>query len=177
MTRRAALKWLHWLSAGLILYFYLVEPEEVRGQANKAEALSTHAGMGVLLALVTAIWLGMFLWKGLAGRPGPKLPNWGKRFHTLSHKVLQYGVPVMVATGAFSGLAAPFVIRAFGTVPINPGIGGKGLHKFAGEIHEVVFNALLFVIVAHVLFHVWRHFLLKDNALRIMAPKPLHKYL
>jgi cytochrome b561 len=26
-------------------------------------------------------------------------------------------------------------------------------------------------------FHLWRHFLLKDNALRIMVPKVLHKYL
>ncbi|WP_127112696.1 cytochrome b [Shimia sediminis] len=177
MTKRTFIKWLHWLSAGLILYFYLVEPEETRGQTNKAEALSTHAGMGIVLGLVTAIWLFMFLRKGLAGRPGPKLPGWGKRFHTLSHKALQLGVPLMVATGAFSGLAAPFVIRAFGTLPINPGFGGKGLHNLAEEIHEVVFNALLFVIVAHVLFHLWRHLMLKDNALRIMAPKALHKYL
>ena len=28
MTRRTALKWLHWLAAGLILYFFLVEPED-----------------------------------------------------------------------------------------------------------------------------------------------------
>jgi cytochrome b561 len=35
----------------------------------------------------------------------------------------------------------------------------------------------MILIVAHLLFHVWRHFWLKDNALRIMVPKPLHKWL
>ncbi|MDO6520538.1 cytochrome b/b6 domain-containing protein [Shimia thalassica] len=178
MNRRSFLKWLHWLSAALILYFFLVEPEDdVQGALAKADALSTHAGMGVLLALVTALWLGLYVRKGLAGRPGPKLPAWGKRFHELSHKVLQIGVPVMVASGAFAGLAGPFAIRAFDWFQITPGIGGKGLHNFAEEVHEIVFNGLLIVIVAHIIFHVGRHFLLKDNALRIMAPRVLHKYL
>lgn len=177
MTRRTLLKWLHWLSAGLILYFFLIEPEDPRGAAAKAEALSTHAGMGILLALVTALWLGLYLCKGLAGRAGPKLPALGKRFHHLNHVVLQLGVPVMVATGAFAGLAAPFLILAFGIVPINPGFGGKGIHDLAQDLHELVFNGLLFVIVLHVAFHLWRHFVLRDNALRIMVPKSLHRYL
>lgn len=177
MTRRTLLKWLHWLAAGLILYFFLVEPEEVRGAAQKGAALSTHAGMGVLLGIVTALWMGMFWSKGLAGRPGPKLPGWGKRFHSLSHKALQYGLPIMVATGALTGLAAPFMIRAFGVLPITPGTAPKGLHKLAEEVHEIAFNTLLVLIIAHIAFHLWRHFVLKDNALRIMVPRALHKYL
>ncbi len=36
---------------------------------------------------------------------------------------------------------------------------------------------ILGVIVAHTLFHLWRHYLLKDNALRIMVPRHFHKYL
>lgn len=175
MKRRNTIKWLHWLAFGLILYFFLVEPEEMR--SNPGLGLATHSGMGVLLALVAAIWLGMFLSKGLAGRAGPKLPGWGKRFHTISHKALQIGLPVTVATGAFAGLVAPFVIRAFGIVPINPGTGSKGIHEFAENIHEIAFDAFFVLILAHAGFHLWRHFGLKDNALRIMVPKALHKYL
>ena len=36
----------------------------------------------------------------------------------ISHKALQYGLPIMVATGALTGLAAPFMIRAFGVLPL-----------------------------------------------------------
>ncbi|WP_282181448.1 cytochrome b [Aliiroseovarius marinus] len=175
MTRRTTIKWLHWLAFGLILYFFLVEPEEIRG--NPGLGLATHSGMGILLALVAAIWLGMYLSKGLAGRAGPKLPGWGKQFHALSHKVLQIGLPVTVATGAFAGLAAPFAIRAFGLVQINPGNAPKGLHSIAEEIHEIAFDAFFILMLAHAGFHIWRHFGLKDNALRIMVPKVLHKYL
>lgn len=171
MKHRTVLKWVHWLSAGLILYFLLVEPEENR--ADPGAALSAHAGVGMLLALTVALYLR----KGLAGRPGPKLPGWGKGFHRLSHLALQWGVPVVVLTGALSGLAAPFVIRAFGLLPINPGFGAKGVHGFFEEIHEFAFDALLVGIVLHALFHVWRHVRLKDNALRIMTPKALYKYL
>ncbi|EEB71452.1 cytochrome B561 [Ruegeria sp. R11] len=169
------LKWLHWLSLGLILYFFLVEPEE--SQTNPGLALATHAGVGLVLAVVVLVWTLVYLRKGLAGRAGPKLPGWAKRFHLLNHKVLQIGLPVMVATGALAGLFAPFAIRAFGVVPINPAIGSRSLHGLAEELHEIAFDALLVAIVLHAVFHLWRHFLLKDNALRIMVPKVLHKYL
>ena len=175
MSRRSVIKWLHWFSLGLLLYFFLVEPEESRTAPGLA--LSTHAGMGVLLALVAGVWLLLYLRKGLAGRPGPKLPGWAKRFHPLGHKALQIGLVVVVASGALAGLVAPFAIHAFGLMPINPGIGGKGLHELVTEIHEIVFDGMIFLIVAHALFHIWRHLLLKDNALRIMVPKLLHKYL
>ena len=47
----------------------------------------------------------------------------------------------------------------------------------AEEIHEITFDLLIIGIVVHALFHVWRHFRLKDNALKIMVPKSLHKWL
>lgn len=175
MNRRSVLKWMHWLSAGLILYFFLVEPDEV--PTDPGAGLSTHAGMGLVLAIVVGIWTLIYLRKGLAGRPGPKLPGITKRLHPLSHRVLQWGMPIVVATGAIAGLAAPFAIRAFGWLQINPGIGTKTMHDLAQEVHEIAFDALIIVVVGHIGFHLWRHLWLKDNALRIMVPRILHKYL
>lgn len=175
MSRRTVVKWLHWLSAALILYFFLVEPEDNR--TDPGGALSTHAGVGLVLAVVAALWLGLYLRKGLAGRPGPKLPAWGRRLHPAMHKALQWGLPAVVATGALAGLAAPFVIHAFGALPVNPGIGAKGVHELAQNLHELMFDGLMLIVLAHTGFHVWRHVRLKDNALRIMLPRALHKYL
>ncbi|WP_164658092.1 cytochrome b [Tropicibacter sp. Alg240-R139] len=175
MNRRSVLKWMHWLSAGLIGYFFLVEPDEL--PADPGAGLSTHAGMGLLLAIVVGIWTLIYLRKGLAGRPGPKLPRPLKPLHPLSHKALQLGMPIVVATGAMAGLVAPFAIHAFGWLQINPGIGSKTIHDLAQEIHEIAFDALVLVVIAHIVFHLWRHLWLKDNALRIMVPRILHKYL
>ena len=175
LNRRALIKWLHWLSLAIIIYFFLIEPESVSRMG--AAALATHAGMGILLGLLAAIWTAMYLRKGLASRPGPKLPKWGKVIHAFSHRALYIGLPFMVFTGAATGFAAPYVIRAFGILPISPGMNARGLHSLLEELHEITFNALLALILAHAAFHLWRHLALKDNALKIMVPKRLHRWL
>ena len=175
MSRRTFIKWLHWLSFGLIAWFFLVEPDE--NSADPGGALSFHAGMGMVLGAITLIWFVLFVAKGLAGRPGPKLPGGARRVHPLSHKILHWSVVAMLATGGLAALTAPFAISAFGALPIGPGIGGKTLHGLAQDVHEIVFNALLAVIVLHAASHIARHVLLKDNALRIMVPKVLHRWL
>lgn len=175
MTRRTAIKWLHWLSLGLILYFFAVEPEDV--ERLGAAALATHAGVGAIFGLVVLIWFVMYLAKGLAGRAGPKLPGWGRRWHPFGHKAMYWGLLAMAASGGLIGLFAPYLVMAFGLFPIAPSLDVKMLHDGAQELHEIVFNALLAGIVVHAGFHLWRHYLLKDNALRIMVPRALHKYL
>ena len=175
MNRRGTIKWLHWLSLAMILYFYAVEPEDVERLGNAA--LATHAGVGALFALVVLIWFVMFLTKGLAGRAGPKLPSWGKRFHPLSHKAMYWGLVAMAISGGLIGLFAPYVVLAFGAIPIAPSLDIRFLHDASQELHEIIFNVLLAAIVLHAAFHLWRHFGLKDNALRIMVPRALHKYL
>ena len=83
----------------------------------------------------------------------------------------------MVLTGGLAGLTAAFPVRAFGVIPLSPGWGSDTLHGIAEEIHEFAFDALTVLIIAHAGFHIWRHLRLKDNALRIMTPKALHRYL
>jgi cytochrome b561 len=62
-------------------------------------------------------------------------------------------------------------------LPIVPGLAVKGLHDVFTEVHEIAFNALLIALMVHVLFHISRHYMIKGNALGIMAPKALHRYL
>jgi cytochrome b561 len=175
MRNRTVLKWLHWASFFLIAYFFFVEPEDVENLG--ALALATHAGVGVLLAFVTVLWTLAVVRKGLAGRPGPKLPTLAKTFHPLGHKALHVGLIAVTATGALAGFAAPYVVKAFGVLPISGGWGTDTLHDFLSEVHDVSFKIMLIAILIHVIFHLWRHFGLKDNALRIILPKRLHRYL
>ncbi|WP_415402288.1 cytochrome b/b6 domain-containing protein [Tateyamaria sp. SN3-11] len=175
MTRRTTLKWLHWLSFALILWFWLVEPEDVARLGGAA--LATHAGMGTILALLSGAWFAMYMRKGLASRAGPKLPIWARHAHGLKHKALTWGLPGVVLSGALAGFAAPYAIHLFGVIPFFPGIGTKGLQSFFEGLHEIAFDGLLVVLVLHVAFHLWRHYIIKDNALRIMAPKRLHRHL
>ncbi len=175
MTRRTTLKALHWLSFGLMGYFFLVEPENVRQLGGAA--LATHAGMGTILAIVVTVWLVMYLRKGLASRPGPKLPGWARTAHGWMHRAMMWGSFAVVLSGALAGFAAPYAIHLFGLIPFFPGVGSQGLHDTFSDLHELAFDVMVIGVVAHVVFHVWRHYAVRDNALRIMAPKVLHKYL
>lgn len=175
MTRRTTLKWLHWLSFGLILWFWFVEPQNVERLGGAA--LATHAGMGVVLALLVTAWSVMYARKGLASRPGPKLPGWARTAHPVMHRALMWGMPAVVLSGALAGFAAPYAIRLFGVIPFFPGWGSRAIHGTLEEIHETAFDILLIALALHVAFHLWRHYKIKDNALRIMAPKALHRYL
>lgn len=175
MARRTAIKWLHWISLALILYFFAVEPEDVRRLG--AAALTTHAGIGVIFGTVVAIWFAMFAVKGLAGRAGPKLPGWAKTAHPLAHKTMYWLLLAMTISGGLIGLFAPYIVLAFGLFPIAPSLNVGTLHGAMQEVHEVVFNVLLAAIIGHAGFHIWRHLFIKDNALRIMVPQRFHKYL
>ncbi|MEO1490766.1 MAG: cytochrome b/b6 domain-containing protein [Pseudomonadota bacterium] len=93
-------------------------------------------------------------------------------------KWLHWLVPLTVLTGGMAGLAPDYPVMGFGIVPLNPaGWGTPGLHDLAEDVHEIAFNVTILLIFAHMAFHIWRHFGLRDNALRIIAPKALHRFL
>ena len=180
LLHRSIVKWLHWLSAFIILYFFAVEPHlpELGSDAAKTAAMATHAGMGAVLGIVVLLWTGLFALRGPVGKAGPKLQGLARSSYGVLNISLYYALPLMVLTGLATGLAAPFLILGFGLIPLNlEGIGSPQLMAIAEDIHEIAFDGLLILIVAHSGFHLWRHFRLKDNALRLILPSALHRYL
>ena len=81
------------------------------------------------------------------------------------------------AAGFLLGLTSPVLLKAGGFLPIAPQLGLKELNHLVGRIHIYEFYLLAALVAAHAVFHVWRHLRLRDNALRIMAPRRLHRFL
>ena len=123
------------------------------------------------------IWTADYLRRGLASRPGPKLPKPARLIHRAMHVTLIWGLFGVALTGFLLGLTSSVLLWAGGIVPIAPPMGWPHLNDMVGRIHEIEFYLLAGLVAAHALFHIWRHLALKDNALRIMAPKRLHKFL
>jgi cytochrome b561 len=44
------------------------------------------------------------------------------------------------------------------------------LHETLEEVHEFLFNAMLLIVVVHILAALYHHFVLKDGVLRRMLP-------
>ncbi|MBF9061419.1 cytochrome B [Rhodobacterales bacterium HKCCSP123] len=173
--RRTLLKALHWGLVPFFLWFLFADPEALR-RAGPAW-FTLHSVNGLIFVTLSLVWTIWHLRRGLASRPGPKLPPWARRLHPILHKTLIWGL-FLVALGGFGlGLTAARMMQAGGIVPIAPPLDLPRAHAAVSLFHVWQFYALAAVALAHAIFHVWRHVVLHDNALRIMAPRALHRWL
>ena len=88
-----------------------------------------------------------------------------------------WGLIGVAITGFLLGLTSTKLLKAGGFLPIAPPLGLPEANEMIGTFHIYEFYILGAVVAAHAGFHIWRHVWLRDNALRIMAPKTWHKFL
>lgn len=173
--RRTVLKWVHWIMLPLLIWFVIMQPKDVVPMGKLA--FKIHSNMALFFVSVSILWTADLMRRGLAGRPGPKLPPWARRTHTIMHKTIIWGLFCVGFTGFLLGLTSSVLLKAGGFLPIAPPMGLKHANELVGDFHILQFYTLAAIIAGHALFHIWRHFHLHDNALRIMVPKTFHKWL
>lgn len=174
-TRRTALKLLHLAIIPLLVWFALVEPGDVERIGPWAVRL--HSVLGLAFVTLGLVWFADRLWRGPVGRPGPKLSPRLKRLHVWLHRALVWGLFGVALTGLAIGITASRQLWAGGIVPIGVPQHWPELHALAGRVHVIEFYVLGALVAGHVAFHTWRHLRLRDNALRIIAPRALHRFL
>jgi len=174
-ARRTALKWLHWIMVPLFVWFILVTPDDVLPFGPKA--FQAHSILALIFVTLSLIWYADYMRRGLASRPGPKLRGWLRPLHVWLHKLLIWGLFIVALGGFLLGLTASRLLKAGGFLPIAPPLGLKDANHVIGQLHIYQFYLLGVIAVLHAAFHIWRHVKLRDNALRIMAPKALHRFL
>lgn len=173
--RRTWLRGLHLSMIPLLIWFVIVTPEMVVPMGPKA--FQFHSILALIFVTLSLIWMADYMRRGFASRPGPKLPPWARKFHRFIHKCIIYGIFGVAITGFFLGLTSPRVLFAGGFLPIAPALDLRHANDIIGQIHIYEFYLLAALAAAHGCFHIWRHVKLKDNALRIMAPKVFHRWL
>ena len=173
--RRAWLKFSHALMIPLLVWFIFVTPDDVLpfGRA----AFQAHSMLALLFVTICLIWYADYLRRGLASRPGPKLGPKARRIHRIIHVAIIWGLFGVAVTGFLLGLTSSKLLKAGGFLPIAPPLGLRDANEIVGQIHIYEFYLLGAIVVFHAGFHIWRHVALRDNALRIMAPKFLHRFL
>lgn len=175
-TRRVMLKWGHLLMIPLTVWFVIATPRFVSRNFGTA-GTELNSDIALLFVTICLIWSVDHMLRGLVGRPGPKLSPRLRIFHRLLHKTIVWGLFCVALGGFLLGLTADRVLFAGGWLPIAPPLDLERANHVIGKIHIYQFYALAALTLGHGAFHVWRHLWLKDNALRIMAPKVLHRFL
>lgn len=173
--RRTVMKALHWGIIPFFVWFLFADPEVLRRMGPAY--FQFHSTMGLIFVTFALVWTGWTLRQGLLSRPGPKLQGWARRIHRPLHLTLVWGLFAVALGGFLLGLTASFQMKAGGFIPIAPPLNKPVAHDLIGIAHTYQFYALAAVVAFHAAFHIWRHIKLRDNALRIMAPKVFHRYL
>jgi len=174
-TRRTWLKVSHALMIPLLVWFIFVTPEDVTPFGPLA--FLAHSMLALIFVTISLLWYADYMRRGLAGRPGPKLGPRASRFHALIHRVIIWGLFGVALTGFLLGLTSSRLLKAGGFLPIAPPLGLPEANEIVGAIHIFEFYLLGIIVILHAGFHIWRHIWLRDNALRIMTPKRLQRFL
>ena len=174
-SRRSTLKALHWAMVPLLIWFILVTPDDVLPFGPTA--FQIHSILALVFVTRCLLWTADYLRRGLASRPGPKLPPWARIAHQLMHKALIWGLFLIAVGGFLLGLTSSRLLKAGGFLPIAPPMGLHQANELIGTLHIYEFYLVAVIALAHAAFHIWRHVRLRDNALRIMVPRALHRFL
>ncbi len=174
-SRRTALKVLHWSMVPLLIWFILVTPADVLPFGPTA--FQMHSLLALFFVTLCLLWTADYLRRGLASRPGPKLKGWARRLHQGLHKALIWGLFGVAVTGFLLGLTSTKLLKAAGVLPFAPPLDLPRANEIVAQLHIYEFYLVAALALIHAAFHLWRHLHLRDNALRIMVPKALHRYL
>ena len=174
-SRRTALKIIHALMIPLFVWFLLITPDVVVPMGRGWFAL--HSNLALIFVSICLWWTADLMRRGLASRPGPKLSGWARAVHRPLHLSIIWGLFLVALGGFLLGLTSMVQLRAGLWLPIAPPMGWRAANEIIGTLHIYQFYLLGVVIAFHAAFHIWRHVRLRDNALRIMAPRALHRFL
>ena len=173
--RRTWLRISHTAMIPLLVWFIIVTPEMVLPFGNAA--FQIHSALALVFVTISLLWTADYLRRGMAGRPGPKLGPKGRVLHRILNTAIIWGLIGVALTGFVLGLSSDRLLKAGGLLPFAPPLDLPTLNKISGQVHIYEFYLLGLIVAAHAAFHIWRHLKLRDNALRIMAPKALHRFL
>lgn len=157
-----AQKILHWVMAFLIMMDLAVAQKfgDVMANWDRFQSRSDHAGIGVIVALLLLLRLGL-RWRYGAPPLPASMPAWQQKLAQAAHALLYLLIILLIASGILTAMAADSLIEPFGLFALNDGIAGN----FVGlrQIHQAVTWALIALIAAHILAALYHLFWRRDG--------------
>ena len=148
-------RFLHWSTAGLLLFAYLDNGDVTHALRDPA-AMRMEAWLGIGIA---AVFAARFFWmqhgNGGASRLPADTPAWERRLAWLAHYSMYLCVLAIVATGLL--------------IPAAQTTGSRALVGAAGGLHEFVTGFTLFVIGAHAVAALWHKLVRQDGVWEAMS--------
>jgi cytochrome b561 len=164
---------LHWTIGALILvmaYLGLTMTDLPNGP-DKISTYALHKSIGLTILALVALRL---VWRLYAGtpKPVPGTPPWQARIAGLVHVAIYALLFAIPLSGWVLNSAAGFPLQWFGLVNLPKIVAtGRELRELAEDLHELMFWALVLLVVAHAGAAVWHHLFQRDATLARMLPR------
>lgn len=167
---------LHWLIAISIIAL-LVVGKYMHGlpndDPNKFALYQLHKSFGIAVLVLTVVRI---FWR--LGHPVPALPGtmpgwqkWASHIVHFSLYALMLAIPLSgwaVASSSSSGV--PTILFGLVELPHLPVGTDHDTHEFYEEVHELLGNLMILLLIGHVVAALKHHFVDKDTVLARMLP-------
>jgi cytochrome b561 len=163
---------LHWTIGALILvmaYLGLTMTDLPNGP-DKIRTYALHKSIGLTILALVALRL---IWRLYAGtpKPVPGTPPWQARIAGLVHVAIYALLFAIPLSGWVLNSAAGFPLQWFGLVNLPKIVAtSRDLHALAEQLHELMFWALVLLVVTHAAAAIWHHLFQRDATLGRMLP-------
>lgn len=173
-TRYGALSiFIHWATAVLVIGLIALGlyMEELPKGPDKLEWVQLHKSLGVLALALVAVRL---LWTWINRRPAAPQTgaNWERLLTRTTRLLLWAGLIGLPLSGWIMSAAGGREVSFFGLFAL-PAIVAENhtLHELAEELHEILGQMLIPVILLHIAGALKHHFVNRDDTLMRMLPR------
>ena len=169
---------LHWLVLGLLTVQFIGaqimpegEDEAVQSAPAAGSLVDWHMSLGVLIALVIVVRLA---WRATWTAPAlpDALPAWQEKAARLTHVAL-YGLLLAIPFAGWAWASAKgWTVTLFHTLALPALLPSGTLTELFGDLHALLANLMLAMVVLHVAAALWHQYVLRDNLLARMWRGP-----
>lgn len=163
-------KVVHWLMAILIMLDLFIAQKfgDVMEEADRLESRVDHGSMGTIVALLFIIRLVLRFRHGAPALPESMTP-WQQKAASAAHLLLYLLIGFLIISGLATAVNATDPIALFGAIDITLGQTQGDAFTFFRQFHEFATNAVIALIVIHVLAALYHLVIAKDDSTKKMA--------
>ncbi|MDX1734047.1 MAG: cytochrome b [Halioglobus sp.] len=158
-------KVLHWLMALIICLDLFIAQKfgNVMEDWDRLESRSDHASVGTVVTALFIMRIFFRLRHGAAALPAG-MSVWQIRAAHLAHFAMYFFIGLLIFSGIATAVNAAEPITLFGQFDITLGQAGEDLFQQIRPIHEFATNAVIALIVVHILAALYHQFIARDDS-------------
>lgn len=159
-----AQKVIHWLMAILITLDLFVAQKfgDTMEAWDRLESRVDHGTLGSIVAILFIIRLYLRYRHGAPALPA-SMPSWQLRTARVGHGLLYFLIGFLIASGLATAINAASPVPLFGTFDITIGQLDETQFQFMRQFHELATNAVIAIVVIHVLAAIYHQWIVKDH--------------